>query len=212
MRKKVLLYLFIGCNIVLNATNNSKIKGTVKDIHGNILPGATVWVDELGKGTVADENGQFIIESLGAGTYSLECAFLGYEPVLTELKIQSEDVLSPEIILQDREVTMKEVVVNAGRRNPNKRLSYTLSRLPVDIKTQPQTISVIDRKLLDEQGVTDIKDAILNVLGAYSWATYGGAMNSFGSRGYRGISYMKDGVLMETSQPEMDGVEDVQVI
>lgn len=212
MRKKVLLYLFMGCNIVLNATNNSKIKGIVKDVNGNILPGATVWVDELGKGVVADDKGQFIIESLSEGTYSLECAFLGYEPVTTEIKVQSDHIINPEIVLQDREVSMQEVVVSAGRRNPNKRLSYTLSRLPVDLKTQPQTISVIDRKLLDEQGVTDIKDAILNVPGAYSWATYGGAMNSFGSRGYRGISYMKDGVLMETSQPEMDGVEDVQVI
>ncbi|MGL4332799.1 MAG: carboxypeptidase-like regulatory domain-containing protein, partial [Bacteroidales bacterium] len=212
-RNLLLLSLLLTGNIAIySKSQTSNIKGQIRDERGLPLIGANIWIDEIQKGTVTDENGNFIIESVPEGVYELDLTYVGYEPLSKKIEVQPERDHQTRITLHEKEVRMDEVVVRAGRRTPNQRLPYTLSRLPVELKAQPQTISVVDRKLLDEQDVTDVKDAILNVPGAYSWATYGGAMNSFGARGYRGISFMKDGILMETSQPEMDGVEEVQVI
>lgn len=212
-RNLLLLSLLLTGNIAIySKSQTSNIKGQIQDERGLPLIGANIWIDEIQKGTVTDENGNFTIEFVPEGVYELDLTYVGYEPLSKKIEVLPEKDLQTRIILHEKEVRMDEVVVRAGRRTPNQRLPYTLSRLPVELKAQPQTISVVDRKLLDEQDVTDVKDAILNVPGAYSWATYGGAMNSFGARGYRGISFMKDGILMETSQPEMDGVEEVQVI
>ncbi|MGL5786380.1 MAG: TonB-dependent siderophore receptor [Bacteroidales bacterium] len=214
MRKNLLVVSMLLCGAVslFAKSGTSTIKGQIIDEKGAPLTGANIWIAEINKGTITNEKGEFLIESVPEGSYELDLTYIGYEPESKLVTVRAEKDVNQKFTLREKEIHMDEVVVRAGRRMPNQKLPYTLSRLPVELKAQPQTISVVDRKLLDEQDVTDVKDAILNVPGAYSWATYGGAMNSFGARGYRGISFMKDGILMETSQPEMDGVEEVQVI
>ena len=57
------------------------IKGTVYDINQNeILPAATVYVEELGIGVITDNEGVFRIAGIPDGTYTLKVQYLGYQP------------------------------------------------------------------------------------------------------------------------------------
>lgn len=214
MRTKFLTFIlaFSTGVCVYAKSGNGKISGIVKDTDGSPLVGANIWNKKYKIGTVTDGNGHFILKNLPEEELYLDIKYIGFITQQDTVSVRSTAPIKKQYTLHHNEVEIDEVIVQAPRKQINEHMPFTMSRLPVTIKEQPQTISVVDRKLMDEQGVTDIKDAILNVPGAYSWATYGGALNSFGARGYRGISFMKDGILMETSQPDMDGVDEMQVI
>ncbi len=87
------------------------LKGKVLDDQGITLPGASVIIVELGRGTSTNQSGEFLLESLCENTYTLSVSFLGYKTLVQKVKLKkSENIffqLSPdetmlsEIVVQD---------------------------------------------------------------------------------------------------------------
>lgn len=59
----------------------SSVKGVVKNLSGELLPGANVVLTGTGRGSTTNLQGQFDIRNIPAGNYSLRVSFMGYEPV-----------------------------------------------------------------------------------------------------------------------------------
>ena len=99
----------------LRADNLEKeidIIGTVYDVNDNSpLAGATVYIEELEKGVISDNEGVFRITDIPDGTYTLKVQFLGYRPqektVRTDKGNRSNDIgLKPE------SMSLSEVIIS----------------------------------------------------------------------------------------------------
>ncbi len=103
-------YRILPDNVIVIAPANTKltpikITGTVKDKNGVALPGVTVKVKNLNKGTVTDVNGNYTIEVPDDGT--IVFSFIGYQT--QEVPVQGKSRL--DIILADNPKSLNEVVV-----------------------------------------------------------------------------------------------------
>lgn len=73
------------------------------------LPGASLLILELGKGTSTNQSGEFLLESLCENTYTLSISFLGYKTRVQKVKLKKSEILSFQ--LSADETLLSEVVV-----------------------------------------------------------------------------------------------------
>ena len=105
-----------------------------------------------------------------------------------------------------------------GERNKKQRGIESVTRFPVSPQNQPQSISVISEKLIEDQGALSITDVARNVPGVTLFGSYGGNRESMSIRGFRGTPVLKNGIRMDSDFRsgagviEMQGIESVQVI
>ena len=76
-KKYVLLCAFLMMSFMAFSQTGS-IKGKVSDETNQPLPGATVTVDGTTIGSTTDPNGNYAINNVKAGTYTLSVKFIGY--------------------------------------------------------------------------------------------------------------------------------------
>lgn len=140
--KKNISYEIIGKQIILKTQlekfkdNNEKkiqnnqdfvIKGTIKDVTGETLPGASVIEKGTTNGTQTDFEGNFTL-TVKSSDPVLIISFLGYET--KEIQVNSQDKL--EIILKEDTTSLEEIVV-VGYGTQKK---VTLTGAVANIKTK----------------------------------------------------------------------------
>ncbi|MFL3013245.1 MAG: carboxypeptidase regulatory-like domain-containing protein, partial [Candidatus Neomarinimicrobiota bacterium] len=76
---KKLLLIFISCLTFIFAGTDGTIRGRVTDEESMELPGATIYLPELGIGAAADPGGNFIILNIPVGTYDVVVQMVGYQ-------------------------------------------------------------------------------------------------------------------------------------
>jgi hypothetical protein len=113
------LYLLLVLSATTYAQDFVTISGQIKDeLTGEELIGATVFVQELKSGAVADFNGFYSL-SLQKGFYSLRFNFIGYEPIVKEIKVSQDENF--DIGLSPSSEMLKVVEVTAFRSDANVR-------------------------------------------------------------------------------------------
>ena len=80
----------------LFAGTDGTIRGQIKDTDGNTLPGAQVFIKELGMGAVADVEGNYIILNIPVGTYDVTVMMIGYQ---TQIRKDVEVIMDRTIWL-----------------------------------------------------------------------------------------------------------------
>jgi hypothetical protein len=93
-----------------------KISGTVTSEKGELLPYSSITVKGKKLSTSANNQGVFFLE-LEPGTYTIICRHVGYERQEKTVTITSEEV-KLDFVLKEQQVSLKEVVVNAGAEDP----------------------------------------------------------------------------------------------
>ncbi len=114
MKKMKLLVL--AATLICGALNiqAETLRGTVKDaITGEPLIGATVKIVELeNTASVADIDGNYIINISQGGRYTIEANYIGYEPsVMKEILISGAKEVVLDIALRENSTVLTEVVV-----------------------------------------------------------------------------------------------------
>ena len=98
----------------LPAQENYALTGTVSDsITGETLPGTSVFLGTLSKGTQTDENGHYRIH-VDKGRHLIRFSFIGYRPFETELNINSDQTFN--VILAPVTIQTESVIITT--RNP----------------------------------------------------------------------------------------------
>lgn len=116
--KNRIIICFVIKIIFLSATSLAQkpvqnIRGVIYDAETmEKLPGATVVLLEEKTGTISDGSGNFILENIEVGRYTLQVSFLGYEPVIIpELLLTSGSEVILEIKLNPSLTELKEVII-----------------------------------------------------------------------------------------------------
>ncbi|MCF8362534.1 MAG: TonB-dependent receptor [Prolixibacteraceae bacterium] len=109
--RKTILSLILIFSMVCYAFALRSIEGYVYDKNTNKpLTGATLYIHELERGIVSDENGVFVFHDLPDKSYRAEISFLGYETRIVRIDAKSELSVGLEPSL----IEAPEVVVTAS--------------------------------------------------------------------------------------------------
>lgn len=197
--------------------HNNLFTGTVVGEENQELIGATVYLEELGIGDDTDVTGTFHIGNIPGGTYAVLVSYVGYKPVTKEIDFQPGVIQEDTFRLERNERVLLEVEV-FGRRRERPEKMDALTRIPLRLDEQVQSISVISQKMLTDQGALTLNDAVRNAPGVGTFATFGNTTESLTSRGYRGIPVVKNGVRVHSDfrgtgfLTDMQGVETIQIL
>jgi len=95
------------------AQDTGTISGTVTDAqNGETLPGANVSVVGTQRGTATNASGQYTIQNVQPGTYSLRASFVGFQPqVVEQVQVTAGETTQVNFQLQTSQQTLEEVVV-----------------------------------------------------------------------------------------------------
>jgi iron complex outermembrane recepter protein len=128
------IYIIMALLLQLTAYSNGIISGTILDAETQEpLAGATIFIVELERGTIANLQGKFSFENLPRAEFTLEIKSIGYETkiIKTTPSLSTQDLV---IQLTNSTLLIDEVVVSAA---------YTMSR-----ESSPINIEKINRENL----------------------------------------------------------------
>ncbi len=132
----LILTLLLGLS--LQAHSQQVIKGKVLDGDSpDPLAGATVALQGTNKGAIAKANGEFVIENVADGTYTLVVSFVSYKTLTRDITVSGSDIDLGDISLEPAVFAFDQIVVS-GTRQAEK------------ITETPATIEVISRKDIEE--------------------------------------------------------------
>ena len=188
-----LLTIVLLFTVYLNcfSQENSTIKGRITDADQKPLSGVNVLIAQLNTGTQSNEQGDFSIENLSAGNYSLTISYLGFKTQSKQVSVQNDGVLTlGNIVLYEGNEILNEVVINGERQNKfsRKKTAY-VAKLPLKDIENTQVYSTVTNELLESQVVTNFEDALNNTVGIEKlWTSTGRGGDGAGYYSLRGFS------------------------
>ena len=109
------LILFFCCGVLFSGTDGT-LRGKITDIDGTALIGAQIYVAELGKGTTADLDGNFIILNFPVGTYEVKVQMIGYQTkILDNVSITMDQTQWLNVSLPEASIEGEVVYVSAEK-------------------------------------------------------------------------------------------------
>lgn len=111
MKKNILTALLLFFSVFVHA--QFSISGHVYDSGKNPLPSVALQVVGTNSGALTNSDGVYLIENLPNGNYQLKASYLGYEPEIVDVKLDSDK--SVDIVLQQKAFVTQEVVVRSSR-------------------------------------------------------------------------------------------------
>ena len=165
------------------------------------------------KFATTDEYGQFFLSNIKPGLYTIEISMVGLQTQVKEINVKKEGVTQMNFVLAEDAKQLQHVMVTSGR-NLNEQVT-TIGKLPVQPKDIPQSITIIDRAILERQQVQNLGDALQNVNGVYIMGTTGGYQEEIAARGYsfRSDNTFKNGARFNSSiKTEFSSVEKVEIL
>lgn len=162
------------------------LSGKITDTSGAPLQGASVYISDLKKGSVADANGNYVIHNIPDGNYVVEIKFIGYKTILENIDFDQDKV---ENVAMQISVTEQSEIVITG------------SSKATSIARNPIPIVAINKQFLQQNLSTNIIDAIAKVPGVSEVTTGPNVSKPFiRGLGFNRILTLYDGVRQEGQQ------------
>jgi len=142
-------FLFLAFLLLLTGVvfpQQGRIIGVVQDtVSGEALTGANILIDELRKGTITGEDGEFILEKIPPGAYSLLVTYLGYKEVARKVVVLEDETTKITVKLIPTPLKGKEVTVVATRaiEGETPTAFSTLSKEEIETRYYVQDVPVI---------------------------------------------------------------------
>ncbi|MHA8073297.1 DUF5686 and carboxypeptidase regulatory-like domain-containing protein [Aquirufa sp. HETE-40SA] len=108
---KPLLLLLCTC-IGLQAQT---LSGVIRSNKGELMPFSSIWVTDLNKGTLANEEGKYAI-TLPKGEHEVVFRFLGHTPKSHKINLSGD--LALDVVLSEEAVTLQDVNVGGLKEDP----------------------------------------------------------------------------------------------
>lgn len=187
---------------------NASIKGRVTTADGKPAEFVSINLKGTKKGTLTDENGNYALKFIKAGSYTLETKFVGLLTQEKTVLAVADQTTTIDFVLSENAQQLAEVVVKEYQTANNKPTAIgKIAIRPMDL---PQSVAIIDQRVLEQQQVLRMSDALMNTTGVYIMGTTGGYQEEIAGRGYafgssntfkNGARYF-NGIIQETSALE----------
>ncbi len=191
----------------------ARIKGHITTSDSKSGAYVNVILEGTNKGGTADENGYYEIPNIKAGSYIVSATFVGLETQSQRVQLTEGGTFDLNFSLKENRQQLSEVIVR-GQQNVNDK-PVNIGKIAIRPMDLPQSVAVIDQKVLEQQQVLRMSDALMNTTGVYIMGTTGGYQEEIAGRGYafsssntfkNGVRY-NNGILQEFS-----GLEKVELL
>jgi len=119
MHRKIFYFLLflILCPALLMDGTRGNIKGKVVDMQtGDALIGANVVVIGTSTGANTDANGEFYVQNLDAGVYSIRVSYVGYKTItVSNLRVSSDLTTYQNVKLPTEDIQVSTVTIVAQK-------------------------------------------------------------------------------------------------
>ena len=203
---KFLVAVFFLGSFINTYAQTGKVRGeiTVKETD-ETLPGVSVFIERIDRGTVSNIDGIYNLVSLPTGIYKIRFSFVGFKTTLIEnVQVFSGQTTTIDVEMQEQAVTGEELVVKAER--------------PIVQKDKTSSVSFVKQETIQQLPVVEVDDLIRFQPGVVENSD--GGFNFRGGR-TREVAYVVDGIPVQNvySQSggnsvnvELQSVEELQVL
>ncbi len=168
-------------------------------LHGKVLtsdgkPAAYCLVSIEGVASVhVDEYGNYVLEDLPPGTYTLAVSYVGQQVTQT-ITIAAGDNTAEDFTLSTSGQKLSEIMIVGDKYTiASRKESPNVARMPLKYLENPQVYSVVDKELIKEQMALTLDESFRNVPGAAPSKT-GAGMPAFFSRGFQASENLRNGM------------------
>ena len=110
--------LFLAlCPVLINAGTKGRIKGKVTDLQtGEALIGANIVVVGTSAGANTDASGEFLIQNLDPGTYTLKASYVGYQTItISNVRVNADLTQYQDFQLPSQDIRVGQVDIIVAR-------------------------------------------------------------------------------------------------
>lgn len=198
------MLLICSIPLVLFAQNNNPAPGNEKlgAVSGQVisfdnqpLELVSVSLVELKKGTLTDNEGNYLLPALTPGKYMLRIQMLGAKEIALPVEVVAGQTAVVNYQLTRENITaLQDVKVESNRNKFSKKESIYVSRLPLKNVENPQVYNIVPKELIEEQMATDLGSISKNVPGAGIPMLANQGRVTFRSRGFETEPNARNGV------------------
>lgn len=163
--KNLFFAVFICFTAVLSAQETGTIEGTLtdNDAGGSPLPFANVVVKGTTKGTTTDFDGNYTLENVPVGTYTVEFSFVGFETVeVPNVLVEANKFTNVSTGLGASAAALDEVIITVQTSREREQALLLEQKNAVEIRES------IGAQQLAKQGVSDAATATTKISGVTS--------------------------------------------
>lgn len=170
-----------------NQSEKVNLKGVIKDKQtGEVIPGVTVYLPDLQKGTMTDANGSYLLHSLPKIKVVIQVSFIGYKTIVETIDLAQ--ITEKNFEMEATATELNEVVIT-GQSGA------------MEQKRTPSPIAIVPKQLLLENSSANIIDA-LSMQPGVSQITTGSGISKpiIRGLGYNRVVVVNDGIRQEGQQ------------
>lgn len=150
MIKYSIIFLLI-ISLQIKAQTGS-VYGTVSDQDGNPIIGANITIENTLLGTATDSEGNYFIQSIPIGNYSITASVIGYNKLTLETAVIPNEEVETNFILESRSYQFDQLIITANK-------------YATDIKEIASSSYVLDQKIFSEKNINQLDEALRYVPG-----------------------------------------------
>lgn len=195
------------------------LSGKVTDQRNNPLSNVNIAVSNTSLGTTSNISGNYQIEDLAPGSYTLTFSMVGFNTqTVSAMVYANQNSTISTVVLTERQEQLNEVVVEGEQINKFARKSSVyVSKMPLKDIENPQVYNAISTELLQDQVITNFDDALKNAPGIDKlWESTGRGNDGAGYFSLRGFAVqptMINGLPgLTNGSPDPANIESIEVI
>lgn len=161
MNKIVLIFLLIFTNTLFSQQTGT-IAGVIsdKEYDNEPLSFATIVIKGTQTGTTSDMEGNYRLENLEIGTYTISVSFVGYETIeVPDIQVENKKTTVVNVSLGAGNVSLDDIVIRAPRR------INTESAVLIEMQEARQIISAISSEQMKKTNDGNAAEAVQRVPG-----------------------------------------------
>lgn len=146
---------------------HGNLKGRITSSDGKPAEGISVTLEGTSFGAKTNEFGEYKINKIPEGTYSLKATAVGLLTAFKQVIIKAKETVITDFSLQDDYARLQEVVISTQKNHYKADKPSGSLRLQGPLLEAPQNIKVVTKEIIAQQQVFDMVDGITrNVSGA----------------------------------------------
>jgi iron complex outermembrane recepter protein len=193
---------------------HGSIKGNVKTSDGQPAAFVNLFLKEnTNKGATTDTDGNFQIKNVKEGSYTLISSSLGFKSIELSVQVTANQTATVGLVLAESAQELNEIVIT-DTRTLNERTT-SIGKADIKLMDLPQSVSIIDQRVLERQQSLTVGDVLMNTNGVYVMGNTGGYQEEIAGRGfaYSSSNTFKNGVRFNNAvMPEVSALERVEVL
>jgi len=209
----VTLSIFAMAQTGLFAQTTGQLYGKVCTADAKPAAFVTITLTGTNKKLSTTEAGIFNFQGLTPGYYTANISAIGIKSVQREIAIKAGETTHMDVVLTENIAELNEVIIRDGKAL-NER-SISIGKIAINPMDLPQSISIIDKELMDKQQVLHVSDVLKNTNGVYLMGTTGGTQEEIAGRGFAfgSTNTFKNGARFNNGvMPETSSLERVEVL